>query len=98
QIRVQQGVPVRLVFDRRETGECTSRVVFPDFMINQGLPPYPRAAVELVPAEAGTFGFACGMNMVHGTLIVDPSTGDGDATPPPSQDVAHHDRHGGEDP
>src|SRR4030095_10499280 len=30
-IRVKQGVPVELVFDRRESGECTSRVVFGDF-------------------------------------------------------------------
>ena len=27
-IRVRQGVPVELVFDRQETGDCTSRVVF----------------------------------------------------------------------
>ena len=25
------------------------------------------------PDRAGTFGFACGMNMVHGTLLVDPA-------------------------
>ena len=30
-IRVRQGVPVELVFDRQESGDCTSRVVFPDF-------------------------------------------------------------------
>src|SRR5659263_695987 len=30
-IRVQEGVPLRLVFDRQESGDCTSRVVFPDF-------------------------------------------------------------------
>ena len=30
-IRVRQGVPVRLIFDRQEAGDCTSRVVFPDF-------------------------------------------------------------------
>lgn len=74
QIRVTQGVPLRMIFDRRETGECTSKVVFPDFMIQRGLSPFTRTAVDLVPAEAGTFGFACGMNMVHGTLIVEPSS------------------------
>src|SRR3989475_13076012 len=30
-VRVRQGVPLRIVFDRQESGECTSRVVFPDF-------------------------------------------------------------------
>lgn len=27
--------------------------------------------VEFVPDKAGEFGFACGMNMVHGTLVVE---------------------------
>jgi len=75
QIRVIEGVPLRIVFDRQETGECPSRVVFPDFMVNASLPPYTRTVVELVPAAAGEFGFACGMNMVHGKLIVEPSGG-----------------------
>jgi Cu+-exporting ATPase len=30
-LRVRQGVPVELVFDRQESGDCTSRVVFPDY-------------------------------------------------------------------
>ena len=72
-IRVREGVPVRINFDRRETGECTSRVVFPDFAINAALPAYERTSVELLPDRPGKFGFACGMNMVHGTLLVEPS-------------------------
>jgi Cu+-exporting ATPase len=70
-IRVREGVPLRINFDRRETGECTSRVVFPDFAINAALPAYERTGVELVPDRAGEYGFACGMNMVHGTLLVE---------------------------
>ncbi len=72
-IRVREGVPVRINFDRRETGECTSRVVFPDFAINAALPAYEQTSVELLPDRPGKFGFACGMNMVHGTLLVEPS-------------------------
>nr|MCH9669357.1 cupredoxin domain-containing protein [Actinomycetes bacterium] len=30
-IRVTEGVPLRLRFDRQESGDCTSRVVFADF-------------------------------------------------------------------
>jgi Cu+-exporting ATPase len=66
-IRVQEGVPLRIVFDRRETGECSSHVVFPDFMLDKALPPYQRTTVALVPASVGEFAFACGMNMLHGT-------------------------------
>ena len=69
-VEVRQGVPVRLVFDRQETGDCTSRVVFSDFGINQSLPAYAQTSVELLPERTGEFGFACGMNMVHGRLVV----------------------------
>ncbi len=72
-IRVRQGVPVRLLFDRREGGECTSHVVFPDFAVNKALPAFGKATVELRPDTAGEFGFACGMNMVRGRLVVEPS-------------------------
>jgi Cu+-exporting ATPase len=71
-VRIRQGVPLRIVFDRQESGECTSRVVFPDFAVNRSLPAYARTTVELLPDRAGEFGFACGMNMIHGTLIVEP--------------------------
>jgi Cu+-exporting ATPase len=74
-LRVRQGVPVELVFDRQESGDCTSRVVFPDFQLSAALPAYQQTTVRLDPSEAGQFGFACGMNMIHGTLIVEPATG-----------------------
>ncbi|GGZ35196.1 heavy metal translocating P-type ATPase [Streptomyces poonensis] len=76
-IRVRQGVPVELVFDRQESGECTNRVVFPDLRVSAGLPAYRRTTVRLRPERAGSYGFACGMNMIHGTLVVDPGEGGG---------------------
>ena len=75
-VRVRQGVPVELVFDRQESGDCTSRVVFPDFQVSAALPAYQQTTVRLDPAAAGQFGFACGMNMIHGSLIVEPAPGD----------------------
>ncbi|MDT9691909.1 heavy metal translocating P-type ATPase [Streptomyces sp. P9(2023)] len=83
-IRVRQGVPVELVFDRQESGECTSRVVFPDLRVSAGLPAYARTTVRISPDQAGSFGFACGMNMIHGTLMVEPVEGAGAAEVPPS--------------
>ena len=72
-IRVRQGVPLRLVFDRQENSDCSSRVVFPDFGVSKSLAAFGRTVVELLPSQAGEFGFACGMNMLHGTLIVEPA-------------------------
>ena len=87
-IRVRQGVPVELTFDRQESGDCTSRVVFPDFRASATLPASQRTTVRLDPAEAGEFGFACGMNMIHGTVIVDPA----DGAAPPGRRRGHDDR------
>ncbi len=74
-VRVRAGMPVRLVFDRQESGDCTSRVVFPELGVSADLPAYARTAVDLLPSEAGEYGFACGMNMVHGVLLVEDSSG-----------------------
>jgi Cu+-exporting ATPase len=96
-VRVRQGVPLRIVFDRQETGECTSRVVFPDFALNRSLSAYGQTTVELLPERAGEFGFACGMNMIHGKLIVEPQPNGhgaaaavalGDDSPRPESDRA----------
>ncbi|GHH85528.1 heavy metal translocating P-type ATPase [Streptomyces capitiformicae] len=80
-IKVRQGTPVELVFDRQEAGECTSRVVFPDLKVGAGLPAHTRTTVRLNPERPGSFGFACGMNMIHGTLLVEPA--EGSAPPAP---------------
>jgi Cu+-exporting ATPase len=88
-IHARQGVPLEIEFDRQESGECTSQVVFADLRVTAGLPAYTRTTVRLRPDRAGTFGFACGMNMIHGTLVVDPADhptdgGDGEPTTPPA--------------
>src|SRR6266699_6252954 len=74
-IRARRGVPLELVFDRQESGDCTSRVVFPDLAVSASLPAFGRTTVRLDPASSGSFGFACGMNMIHGTLVAEPSAG-----------------------
>jgi P-type Cu+ transporter len=79
-VRLTQGVPARVVFDRQEAGDCTSTVVFPDLQLSRHLPAHGRAVVEFTPTEAGRFGFGCAMNMVRGSLVVEPSGGDGAAT------------------
>jgi len=77
-IRVEEGVPLRLVFDRQENSDCSSRVVFPDFGVSKSLAAFGRTTVELMPTRAGEFGFACGMNMLHGTLLVEAGDRDGE--------------------
>ena len=70
-IRARAGTPLRLVFDRQESGDCTSRVLFPDLGISAELPAFTQTTVELPAQSAGSYGFACGMNMIHGSVLVE---------------------------
>ena len=70
-IRARVGTPLRLIFDRQESGDCTSRVVFADFGVSADLPAFAETTVELSPTTVGEFGFACGMNMIHGVLTIE---------------------------
>ena len=76
-VQVQAEVPVRMLFDRQEAGECSSRVVMPDFRVNTLLPAYATTAVEFVPRQEGEYRFACGMNMISGVVRVAAGAGRG---------------------
>ncbi len=67
-VRVPAGRPVRLIFDRRDTGSCSEEVVFPDFGIRKYLPTGQKTVVEVTPPAAGRYSFMCGMSMLRGTV------------------------------
>ena len=71
-IVVQAGKPVRLQFYRDETADCSERVVFERFKIDQILPAFQTTTVEFTPTEPGEYPFRCGMNMLKGLLVVEP--------------------------
>ena len=48
-IRVKEGVPLRLVFDRQEASDCSDRVVFPDFQASRSLAPFATTTLEFTP-------------------------------------------------
>ncbi|GAA2551009.1 heavy metal translocating P-type ATPase [Neomicrococcus aestuarii] len=86
-MRVTAGVPVQLRFDRQDNSDCTSRVVFPDLRKSVSLAAFDTTVLDLTVDEPGEYSWACGMNMLHGRLIVEPSDGgtagdgqDGDIT------------------
>ena len=89
-IRVKEGLPLRLVFDRQEASDCSDRVVFPDFQASKSLAPFATTTLEFTPTKSGSFGFACGMNMLHGTLIVEQNGATLGSTNKPSESHADH--------
>ncbi len=70
-IHARTGSPLRLAFDRREDGDCSSRVVFGELGVNRFLAPFATTVVELPTDRPGTFEFSCAMNMLHGTLVLE---------------------------
>lgn len=71
-IEVEAGTPVRLVFTRQTDSSCLEQVQIPEYGIPPtALPMGEPVTIEFTPTEAGTFTFACGMNMFEGTIVVD---------------------------
>lgn len=73
-VRARPGLPIRIHFRREETSPCSDEVVFSDFGIRRQLPAFETTSIDLPAAAAGSYGFACGMDMLHGLLVV----GEGD--------------------
>jgi plastocyanin domain-containing protein len=56
----------------RTTDEtCGTDVVFPSLNITRPLPLNEPVVIEFTPAETGEIAFACGMNMLSGTVVVE---------------------------
>src|SRR6266705_1788349 len=51
-IRARLGVPLELIFDRQEPGDCTSRVVFPDLAMSAPRVVWVRVRDEHDPRHA----------------------------------------------
>lgn len=74
-IEVTAGERVRLVFTRTEYTGCTREVVFPELGIRKELPTNQAVRIDLPVLAPGTYKFHCGMNMIHGTLVVTAAKG-----------------------
>ncbi len=69
-ISIPQGKTTKINFTRRDPSSCLEEVVLGDFKIKKYLPLNKKITVEVTPQRKGEFGFACGMNMFHGKIIV----------------------------
>jgi plastocyanin domain-containing protein len=69
-IQVKKGQPVTLVVTRRTQRTCATEIVIKELGINQKLPLDTPVTVTFTPTRAGTLRYACGMDMISGTLVV----------------------------
>jgi RND family efflux transporter MFP subunit len=69
-ITLRAGVPARLTFLRTTDKTCGTEVVFPSLNIKRALPLNEAVVIEFTPAKSGDIAFVCGMNMLHGAIVV----------------------------
>jgi plastocyanin domain-containing protein len=69
-IPLKKGQPVKLAFYRADSNNCGGEVVFSKQNISKKLPVGETVLVEFTPTEAGEIGFACGMDMMRGKVVV----------------------------
>ncbi len=69
-IVIPKGKTTKINFIRKDPSSCLEEVVLPDFKVKKYLPLNQKVTVELTPQQSGEFGYACGMNMFHGKIIV----------------------------
>lgn len=68
--RLRRGVPASITFLRTTERTCGTEVVIPAYGINRPLPLDQSVSVSFTPRRSGEFVFTCGMNMMHGKIIV----------------------------
>lgn len=69
-ISVPKGKITKINFIRKDPSSCLEEVVLGDFKIRKFLPLNKKVTIEVTPQKKGEYGFACGMNMFHGKIIV----------------------------
>ena len=69
-VSLKAGVPARVTFTRTSKDTCATSVVIPEYKVKKDLPLGKPVVVSFTPKKAGTYSFACGMNMVKGSVVV----------------------------
>ena len=71
-IVTQEGERIRLKVLRKDYSPCAREIVFPSLGIRRELVVNEVAVLDLPPLTPGDVAFHCGMNMLHGTIVVEP--------------------------
>jgi len=70
-IHLTPGVPAELVFTRTTDRTCTTTVQIAGLDVDPvDIPLQEPTPVRFTPGRAGTYTFACGMDMIRGSLVV----------------------------
>lgn len=67
---LRAGMPARITFVRITDKTCGTKVAFPSLNINRALAQNEQVVIEFTAAKTGDGAFACGMNVLHCTVVV----------------------------
>jgi plastocyanin domain-containing protein len=70
-VHLKAGQPVRLVVTRKVERTCATDIVVSAFGIKKPLPLNKPVEVRFTPRRPGAIRYACAMDMVAGSLIVE---------------------------
>jgi plastocyanin domain-containing protein len=70
-LHLRAGAPAQVTFVRTTDKTCAKEVVFPSLKIKRALPLNEPVIMAFTPAKTGDIAFACGMNMLKGTVVVE---------------------------
>ncbi|MBP2058347.1 plastocyanin domain-containing protein [Lactobacillus colini] len=69
-IVLKKGIPAQVKFNLQDSTACLSRISFEQLGINKDLAKQKVTTINIPTDKAGTFNYACGMDMFHGKVIV----------------------------
>ena len=69
-VKVEVGRPVVMVVTRTTEKTCAKEIVIQERKIHQALPLDRAVEIRFTPRKRGTLRYACGMDMIAGTLVV----------------------------
>ena len=70
EITIKRGDRLRLVVTRKVQRTCATEIVFKEIDVKHDLPLDQAVTIDLPAQSGGTLNYACGMNMVKGSLVV----------------------------
>jgi Cupredoxin-like domain len=69
-VRLRAETPPQITLVRTTDKTCGTEVVFPSLNFKRALPLNVPVVIEFTPAKTGEIAFACGLNMLHGSVVV----------------------------
>ena len=70
EVQVAKDRPIRLTITRKTDATCAREIVFKEIAVKQDLPLNQAVTVDLPAQPSGTLHYACGMDMIKGSVVV----------------------------